>query len=141
MATVTYFEDLSVGMSAEASRVVREADLQAFAEVSGDFNPIHLDADYAAKTQFKERIAHGMLSASYISGLLASKMPGAGAVYLSQTLTFKRPVKIGDEVATRVEIKELDDAKARVTLLTTCSVRGKTVLEGEATLLAPRKPA
>lgn len=141
MGTVTYFEDLTVGMSAESSRVVREEDLRAFAEVSGDFNPIHLDHEYAATTQFKERIAHGMLSASFISGLLASKLPGAGAVYLSQSLSFRRPVKINDEVNTRVEIKELDSAKARVTLSTTCSVRGKTVLEGEATLMAPRKPA
>lgn len=133
------FEDLAVGMTAERSRTVTEADVQAFAEVSGDHNPVHLDAAYAANTPFGERIAHGMLSAGYISALIASELPGPGAIYLGQTLSFRRPVKLGDEVTTRLEVMSLDDAKARATLKTTCAVGGKAVIEGEATIMVPRR--
>ncbi|MDX2237042.1 MAG: MaoC family dehydratase [Hyphomonadaceae bacterium] len=140
MGTV-FFEDMTIGMAAEASRTVTEADVVAFAEVSGDHNPVHLDAAYAATTMFKERIAHGMLSASFISALIAGRLPGPGAVYLSQTLTFKRPVKLGAEVTTRVEVKALDAEKGRVTLACVCSVEGKPVIEGEALIMAPRKSA
>lgn len=136
-----FFEDLSIGQSAEATRTVGEADIVAFAAVSGDHNPVHLDAAFAATTPFKERIAHGMLSASYISALIASRLPGPGAIYISQTLAFKRPVKINDAVTTRVEITELNTEKARATLACTCSVNGKTVLDGEAVVMAPRRPA
>jgi 3-hydroxybutyryl-CoA dehydratase len=136
-----YFEDLAVGQSAEAQRTVGEADIAAFADVSGDHNPVHLDAAYAATTPFKERIAHGMLTASYISALIAGRLPGPGAIYIAQTLSFRRPVKIGDAVTTRVEVAALDAAKGRVTLACTCSVGGKAVLEGEATIMAPRRPA
>ena len=136
-----YFEDLVLGMSATATRTVTEADVQAFANVSGDHNPVHLDADYAATTLFKERIAHGMLSASFISALIAGQMPGPGAVYLAQSLSFKRPVKLGAEVVTRVEVVALDPEKARVSLACACTVDGKVVLDGEALIMAPRKPA
>jgi 3-hydroxybutyryl-CoA dehydratase len=136
-----FFEDLSIGLDAESTRTVSEADIVAFAEVSGDHNPVHLDAAFAATTPFKERIAHGMLSASYISALIASRLPGPGAIYISQTLAFKRPVKINDAVTTRVEIAELHPEKARATLVCTCSVNGKTVLDGEAVVMAPRRPA
>ena len=136
-----FFEDLSIGQSAEATRTVSEADIMAFAEVSGDHNPVHLDAAFAATTPFKERIAHGMLSASYISALIASRLPGPGAIYISQTLAFKRPVKINDTVTTRVEITELNPEKARATLACTCTVNGKVVLEGDAVVMAPRRPA
>lgn len=136
-----YFEDLSVGQSAELTRTVDEAAIQAFADVSGDHNPVHLDETFAATTAFKTRIAHGMLSAAYISALIAGKLPGPGAIYLGQTLSFKRPVKIGDEVTVKVEITGLDADKGRATLATTCSVNGKTVLDGEALIMVPRKPA
>lgn len=136
-----YFEDLSVGQSAELTRTVDDKAIQAFAEVSGDHNPVHLDEAFAATTQFKGRIAHGMLSAAYISALIAGKLPGPGAIYLGQTLTFKRPVKIGDEVTVAATITALDAEKARATLATVCSVAGKTVLEGEATIMVPRRPA
>ncbi len=136
-----YFEDLSVGQSAELTRTVDDKAIQAFAEVSGDFNPVHLDEAFAATTQFKGRIAHGMLSAAYISALIAGKLPGPGAIYLGQTLSFRRPVKIGDEVTVTATITALDAEKARATLATVCSVAGKTVLDGEATIMVPRRPA
>ena len=135
------FEDLSVGMSAERERTVAEADVQAFAHVSGDHNPVHLDEAYAATTAFGTRIAHGMLSAGYISALIASELPGPGAIYLGQTLSFRRPVKLGDTVTTRVEVLSLDDAKGRATLRTTCLVGGKPVIEGEALIMVPRRAA
>ena len=136
-----FLEDLSVGQSAELVRTVAEADIVAFAAVTGDANPVHLDADYAATTSFGERIAHGMLSAGYISAVLGTTLPGPGAVYLSQSLAFKRPVKIGDEVTARVTVTAVDEAKARVTLATTCLVRGKAVVDGEAVVMVPRKAA
>lgn len=136
-----YFEELSVGMSAEMSRTVEEADVRAFADVTGDDNPVHLDAAYAATTPFKERIAHGMLSAGYISALLGTRLPGPGAIYVSQTLSFRRPVKLGVRVDARVEVTALDDAKGRVTLACICAVDGKAVAEGEAVVIAPRRPA
>ncbi len=134
-------EDLSVGQSAELAREVRESDLAAFADVTGDDNPVHLDEAYAMTTPFGGRIAHGMLSAGYISALIAKKLPGPGAIYLSQSLSFRRPVRIGDVVTARAEITAIDQAKARVTLTTICRVGGKTVVEGEAVILAPRRTA
>ena len=136
-----YLEDLSVGQAAQLVRVVAEADLIAFAAVTGDTNPVHLDADYAATTTFGERIAHGMLSAGYISAVLGTTLPGPGAVYLSQTLAFKRPVKIGAEVVAKVTVTAIDAAKGRVTLATVCQVGGKTVVDGEAVVMVPKKSA
>lgn len=139
--TSLFFEELSVGQSAELTRTVDEAAIQAFADVSGDHNPVHLDEAFAQTTAFKTRIAHGMLSAAYISALIAGKLPGPGAIYLGQSLSFKRPVKIGDEVTVTATITALDSEKARVTLATVCTVNGKTVLDGEALIMAPRRPA
>jgi 3-hydroxybutyryl-CoA dehydratase len=135
-----YFEDLALGMAASLSRRVGEADIIAFADVSGDDNPVHLDEAYAAGTPFKGRIAHGMLTASYISALLGAHLPGPGAVYISQTLSFRRPVRLGAEVQARVEIVGLDADKARATFACACVVDGKTVLDGEAVVMAPRRP-
>jgi 3-hydroxybutyryl-CoA dehydratase len=134
-----FLEDLSVGQSADLVRTVGEADIIAFAAVTGDNNPVHLDADYAATTPFGERIAHGMLSAGYISAVIGTQLPGPGAIYMSQSLRFKRPVKIGDEVTARATITEIDATKARVTLATVCLVSGKPVVEGEALIMVPRK--
>jgi 3-hydroxybutyryl-CoA dehydratase len=134
-----FLEDLSLGQSADYSREVTAADIDAFAEVTGDNNPVHLDAAYAAGTQFGERIAHGMLSAGYISTVLGTRMPGPGAIYLSQTLRFRRPVRIGDTVTASATIAEIDEARARVTLKTVCKVAGAVVADGEAVVLAPRK--
>jgi 3-hydroxybutyryl-CoA dehydratase len=136
-----FLEDLSVGQSAERVRTVTEADIVAFAAVTGDSNPVHLDADYAATTSFGERIAHGMLSAGYISAVLGTTLPGPGAIYLSQSLAFKRPVRIGDEVTARATVTAIDAAKARVTFATICLVRGKAVVDGEAVVMVPRKAA
>jgi 3-hydroxybutyryl-CoA dehydratase len=135
------FEDLSLGMAAESEAVVSDAVVQAFADVSGDANPVHLDAAYAATTPFKERIAHGMLSAAYISALIGMKLPGPGSIYVSQTLSFRRPVKLGAAVRTRVEVAALDAEKARATLACVCSVDGKSVVEGEAVIMVPRRGA
>jgi len=136
-----FLEELSVGQSAQLVRTVGEADIVAFAQVTGDTNPVHLDADYAAKTSFGGRIAHGMLSAGYISAVLGTALPGPGAIYLSQTLKFKRPVRIGDEVTAVVTISEINEAKAHVTLATVCKVGGKAVVDGEAVVMVPRKAA
>lgn len=136
-----YFDELTVGQAVETSRVVGAADIEAFAEVSGDNNPVHLDEAYAKTTTFGERIAHGMLSAAYISAILGTRLPGPGAIYLSQSLRFRRPVKIGDLVVARATVTALDEAKGRVTLETVCEVGGKTVMDGEAVVIAPRRTA
>lgn len=135
-----FFEDLSVGQSAEITRIVSAADVEAFAAVSGDTNPVHLDEAYAQTTPFQGRIAHGMLSAAYISAVLGTKLPGPGAIYLSQSLRFRRPVKIGVPVVTRVTVEALDERRGHVTFATVCQVDGKTVVDGEAVILAPRRP-
>ena len=134
-----FFEDLHIGQGASLLRTVTEADVIAFADVSGDHNPVHLDEAFAAQTAFKTRIAHGMLSASYISALLGTRLPGPGAIYLSQTLFFRQPVRLGVTVEARVEVSALDASKGRVTLDCVCNVEGKPVLEGEAVVLAPRR--
>lgn len=136
-----YFEDLELGMEASFQKLVTEADINAFAEITGDKNPVHLDADYAAKTMFKERIAHGMLTASYISTVFGMQLPGPGVIYVSQTLNFRAPVKIGQTVTAKVRVTELFPAKQRALFECICSADGKTVLEGEAMLLVPARPS
>ena len=134
-----YFDELSLGQAAEITRTVGARDLELFAEVSGDTNPVHLDETYARTTTFGGRIAHGMLSAAYVSAVLGTKLPGPGAIYLSQSLRFRRPVKIGDEVTARVTVKALDQKRGHVTLETVCQVGGKTVMDGEALVMAPKR--
>jgi 3-hydroxybutyryl-CoA dehydratase len=134
-------EDLSVGQSARRTRIVTEADIQAFAAVTGDENPVHMDEAYAATTPFKGRIAHGMLSAGYISAVLGVDLPGPGAIYLSQSLRFRRPVRIGDAVEAVVTVAAIDPEKARVTFDTVCSVAGKPVVDGEAVVMVSRRGA
>lgn len=136
-----FFEDLSVGQEASLSNTVSEATIVAFADISGDRNPVHLDADYAATTMFKERIAHGMLAAAYISAVFGMKLPGPGAIYISQTLKFKAPVKIGDTVVTTVKVAELMPEKRRARFECICTVNDKPVVEGEAMLMVPARPA
>ncbi|MEE9586522.1 MAG: MaoC family dehydratase [Hyphomicrobiaceae bacterium] len=135
-----YFEDLDVGMTASHAKIVTEADIMNFAEISGDFNPVHIDPDYAAKSIFKERIAHGILSAALLSAVFGMKLPGPGCIYVSQTLNFRAPVKIGDEVEARVEVQELIEAKRRAIFACECVVGETVVLEGEAVMLLPRRP-
>ncbi|MDR2031906.1 MAG: MaoC family dehydratase [Azoarcus sp.] len=133
------FEDLKEGQTASIARTVSEADILAFAGVSGDTNPVHVDEEFATSTMFKGRIAHGMLSAAYISTVLGTKLPGPGAIYLSQTVKFKAPVRIGDTVVARATITALDPAKRRVTLSTTCTVGEAEVTTGEAQILLPKR--
>jgi 3-hydroxybutyryl-CoA dehydratase len=132
-------EDLSVGMSAERGHVVTDADLVAFAAVSGDDNPLHLDEAYAETTRFKGRIAHGLLAASYLSAVLGTQLPGPGSVYLSQSLRFSRPVRIGDAVIARVRVIAVNAHNGRVTLETRCLVEGSTVVDGEAVVMVERR--
>lgn len=136
-----FLEDLSIGQTAELRRSITAADIDAFAAVSGDTNPVHLDEAYARTTPFGGRIAHGMLSASYISAVLGAQLPGTGSIYVSQTLRFRRPVRIGDEVTAQVTITGIDADKGRVTLDTRCLVAGKAVIEGEAVVMAPKRGA
>ncbi|WP_455373107.1 MaoC family dehydratase [Limibacillus halophilus] len=130
-----YIEELEAGMTAVYAKTVTEADIALFAGVSGDTNPVHLNADFAAGTMFKERIAHGMLSASFISTVFGTRLPGPGCIYLSQTLNFKAPVMIGDTVVARVTLREVNKEKKRILVDTVCSVGDKVVLDGEAKLM------
>lgn len=134
-----YFEELTPGQSAVFAKTVTEADIVAFAGISGDFNPVHINEDFAKATPFKTRIAHGMLSAAFISTVFGTKLPGPGCIYVSQTLKFKAPVRIGDTVVARVELTGLIPEKKFATFKTTCSVGDKVVLDGEATLMVPSR--
>ena len=136
-----FFEDLSVGQSASMGKTITEADILMFAAVSGDTNPVHLNAEYAAGTMFKQRIAHGMLSAGLISAVLGTQLPGPGTIYLAQNLKFRAPVKIGDTVTATVTVASLDAEKKRATLTTVCTVGGKPVIEGEASVMVASRPA
>lgn len=141
MSDGLFFEDLSVGQSASFGKTITEADILMFAAVSGDTNPVHINAEFAAGTMFKERIAHGMLSAGLVSTVLGTRLPGPGTIYLSQTLKFRAPVRIGDTVTATATVAALDAAKKRATLTTICTVNGKPVLEGEALVLVPSREA
>ena len=135
-----FFEDIIVGMEASLRRAVQESDLIAFAGITGDYNPVHMDADYASGTMFKERISHGMLTASYMSAVFGMKLPGPGAIYISQTLNFRRPVKIGDSITATASVLEMFEAKNRVRFLCVCiNDAGKPVVEGEAVLMVPSR--
>lgn len=134
-----FVEDLEPGMSAVFAKTVTEADITLFAGVTGDMNPVHLNDEYAAATVFKQRVAHGMLSAGFISAVLGTRLPGPGCVYLSQSLKFKAPVWIGDTVQARATVKEVMRAKRRVVMETVCSVGETVVVAGEALLLVPSR--
>jgi 3-hydroxybutyryl-CoA dehydratase len=128
---------LSVGDSAEITKTIEQADIDAFAAVTGDHNPVHVDEAFAATTRFGRRIAHGMLTASLISAVLANKLPGEGSVYLGQTLQFVAPVFAGDSITARVTVKEIREDKPIVKLETVCmNQRGELVIRGEATVLS-----
>ena len=134
-----FIEDLTVGQTETFAKTVTDADIVLYAGVSGDTNPVHLDDEYAAETMFKGRIAHGMLTAAFISAVLGARMPGPGAIYLSQTLKFRAPVRPGDTVTARCEVTSIDLDKRRVALKTECLVKGKPVVEGEAIVMPPSR--
>jgi 3-hydroxybutyryl-CoA dehydratase len=131
------FEDLSVGMTESLSKTIASSDVVGFAEVTGDRNPIHLSEHFAAKTPFGTRIAHGLYTASLISAVLGTRLPGPGAVYISQTLNFRAPVKIGDTVEVTVTVAELEPKRRRARLACACMVGGEVVLDGEALVKVP----
>jgi len=132
-----FFEDLSVGMTERLAKTVASSDVVGFAQLTGDRNPIHLSEHFAAKTSFRTRIAHGLYTASLISAVLGTRLPGPGAVYISQTLNFRAPVKIGDTVVVTVTVVELMPEKSRARLSCLCEVDGEPVLDGEALVKVP----
>lgn len=134
-----YLEDLAVGMTAAYAKTVTDADIVLFAGISGDVNPVHLNQEFAAGTMFEGRIAHGMLSASFISTVIGTKLPGPGAIYLAQNLKFKAPVRSGDTVQARVTVTEIQADKRRVALKTVCTVGDKVVIDGDALIMVPGK--
>ena len=132
-------EEICIGMQVSYSQTVTDSDIKAFAGISGDRNPVHLDEVYAESSRYKKRIAHGLMTASYFSALFGTKIPGEGCVYVSQSLQFKRPVYIGDTVTATVEVTGINLEKKRVFFKTTCKVKNKVVTDGEAELFVPWK--
>lgn len=130
-------EEIGIGMSASYSQTITDADIKAFAGISGDRNPVHLDEHYAENSRYKKRIAHGLMTASYFSALFGTKIPGEGCVYISQSLNFKKPIYIGDTVIATVEVVKIDLEKNRVFFKTICKVKNKIVTDGEAEIFIP----
>ena len=136
-----YFDEISLGQVATYTRTVSDDDIKAFAAVSGDDNPVHLDNDFAAaNTPFGGCIAHGILTASYVSTVVGARFPGPGTIYVNQSLKFRAPVRAGDTVVATAEVIELVPAKGFVVSSTVCQVAGNVVLEGQATVMAPKRP-
>jgi len=130
------FAELKVGQSAERTKLMTESLVNAYAELTGDFSPVHIDEAAAAKTRFGTRIAHGMLSVSFLSAVIGMDLPGPGTIWVAQALKFKQAVKLGDTITWRVEVLELFPEKKRATLSTVCrNQRGETVIEGDGTIL------
>lgn len=132
-------EDLEIGMLRYLRKQVTDGDIEKFADVSTDHNPVHLDEAYAQETVFHGRIAHGMLTASLISAVIGEQLPGHGTIYLGQSLKFMAPVRPGDVVYAEAKVTDIDHAKRRVTLETRCLVGDTVVLKGEAVVLAPSR--
>ena len=131
-------EEIKEGMEASYSQTITDADVKAFAGISGDRNPVHMDEEYAQNSRFKKRIAHGMISSSFFSALFGTKIPGEGCVYVAQSLQFKKPVYIGDTVTATVSVTKVDLDKRRVFFRTTCKVKNKIVIDGKAELYVPK---
>jgi len=136
-----YLDELSVGMSSENTLVVSGRRIDAFAEISGDHNPIHMDEEFAKTTMFVRRIAHGALSASIISGILGNTLPGPGAIFVELNLRFRRPAFIDDEVLARAEVVEINQRTGRIKMKVSCSVNGKQIIRGDAGVIVPKRPA
>ncbi len=134
-----YFEDLSVGTTDRFAKTISEADIQTFAEVSGDVNPVHLNPAFAEATMFKGCIAHGILTASFISTVIGTRMPGPGCIYVAQNLKFKAPVRAGDRVEAVCTITKRHEKKKFVEIQTQCFVGDKMVVDGHATIMVPSR--
>jgi 3-hydroxybutyryl-CoA dehydratase len=134
-----YFEDMEVGMTEIFAKTITEADIVTFAGTSGDTNPVHLNEEFASNTMFKGRIAHGILTASFLSTVIGTKLPGPGCIYVSQNLRFKAPVRAGDTVTATCTVENLVPGKCFVELKTVCTVNGKPVVDGEATVMVPSR--
>jgi 3-hydroxybutyryl-CoA dehydratase len=133
MMKVTKYSEINLGQSTEIVHTITEEDIQVFGDLSGDYNPLHFNADWASKTMFKGRIAHGLLTASFISTAIGMKLPGPGTIYLSQKMQFRGPARIGDIITARVEVINMNDEKQWITLKTTCvNQNDKLVIDGEA---------
>ena len=137
--TSVYLDELKPGLSAQIERTVTERDIQIFGEATGDMNPVHFDEEFAKKTVFRGRVAHGALSIGYISALIGTVLPGAGSIFLSASIVFKTPVRIGDTVTTTATVREINGRA--VVLDCVCKVDDRLVLESDAHVLAPRRPA
>jgi len=135
-----YYEDMRVGLSATSDHTVTERDVQLFGEATGDMNPVHFDEEYAKKTLFRGRVAHGVLTLGFMSAVLGNQLPGSGAIFVCSTTRFKGPVRIGDTVHTLCTVKEIRERR-EVVMACQCSVGGKIVVEAEAVVLAPKKPS
>lgn len=134
-----YLEDLEVGMSSELTAVVDDKAVMAFAELTGDFNPVHVDEEFARTTVYGGRIAHGALTASYISAILGNKLPGAGAIFTGMELRFRRPVPVGSEITASAEVAEINEKTRRVTMKVKCLANGKPAVSGNAYVVVPRR--
>ncbi|HEX3938321.1 MAG TPA: MaoC family dehydratase [Xanthobacteraceae bacterium] len=134
-----FFDDLKVGMRERLKKTIASSDVVGFAQLTGDRNPIHLSEHFAARTPFGRRIAHGLYTASLISAVLGTRLPGPGAVYISQTLNFRAPVRIGDTVTVVVTVAALMPEKSRARLTCVCKVGRQVVLDGEALVKVPRE--
>lgn len=130
-------EEISVGDSAEITKPMSMGMVTAFAGISEDFNPVHLDAEYASKSRYKAQIIHGLMASSLFSGLFGTQLPGEGCVYKSQNIRFKRPIYVGDEVTARVEVVNVDINKKIISFTTRCLVNGKVMIDGESEIFVP----
>ncbi|MDL2346103.1 MaoC family dehydratase [Campylobacter hyointestinalis] len=130
-------KDIKIGMKATYSQTITDTDIKAFAGISGDRNPVHLDEIYAQNSRYKKRIAHGLISASYFSALFGTRLPGEGCVYASQTLNFKRPIYVGDTVTAQIEVINIYIDKKKILFRTTCTVKNRIVIDGEAEIFIP----
>jgi 3-hydroxybutyryl-CoA dehydratase len=141
LAPQRYVEDLEPGMWHEITRTITQEQVNAFADLTGDHNPIHLDEDYAKGTMFKTRIAHGAFVASFLSGVMGTQLPGPGAIFRSLNLNYRAPVRVGDTILARVEVEEVNPAKNMVKLKVSCAVNGLKVVRGEAMAWVANRPA
>ncbi|PWR21627.1 MaoC family dehydratase [Zavarzinia compransoris] len=135
-----FLDDLHVGQTAERRHRITDDTIRTFAALTGDYSPLHVDEDFAAGSRFGRRLAHGLLTASFITEIIGMELPARNGIYMGQTLSFRKPVFIGDEVVVRASVAAIDEEKCRIRLTTLCLVDGQVVLEGEALIHVPKRP-